>query len=417
MRFNKKDIDITYVLLILIVFTLPLFTVLNSLFIILLTLWSIVLIGQNRKSMNLKVNGPPVFIFSMLFILYFLAFLKDGVFTYGYILEKKMSLLVLPFSVAICSRTINQSKFINVLIAFCLSVALACLLSFNNRWDLLISGPSVDTSDVLIIHRPYFGLYAFFAVLCLIYIIPYFKKKWKKILSLISIVFFIYFSFLIYAKMAMLAFLGCIILSGICWLIIERKYLLTAVISFASIGVLIISFFIYPVFPEMIGKVFRAEPFDIDQNWIYFLSMNLRFAIWDCSWFVLNSDYNWLLGAGLGQQQLLDSCYATQSIWIKYSVDPTFLEGFIYNAHNEFLHTWLDLGIIGPAVLIFIGYYSIKKSIEYKNVFYLSFLLLFFFCNLTESMLSSQKGIVLYSFFNSLIFCFARKNSESKSLS
>jgi O-antigen ligase len=143
-------------------------------------------------------------------------------------------------------------------------------------------------------------------------------------------------------------------------------------------------------------------------RWVYSLSLNTRFAIWDCSWSLLKQDYHWLCGAGLGNQTQLDQCYPTA--WVKYGVDPSqgidpaFLENTTFNPHNEFLQAWLDTGILGVACLVVVIIFSITAAIRQKNYLYLAFLIFFFLCCLSESLLVRQKGIVFYAFFNALLF-------------
>jgi len=405
MKIDLMEREYSYPLIILVAVTLPFFTVPNSFLIILLTFWAIILLIRDKKiRANLGKHVIPIAVFSLIFALYVFAFIKDGVFEYWYIIEKKMSLFAIPISLGTFSINLNQSKLKIILVAFCISTASAITVSFIGHWDLLSFTNRFDTESFLIIRRPYFGLYALFCVLCLIYLVPKFNLFWQKSIAVAGIIFFVGFSLLIYAKMSILAFLGTLIASGIVWGIIRRKYSALLITTSALFLLSICGFLLSQSFRQVSEKIFSGEPFQIDEKWIYFLSINMRFAIWECSWSVLTENGNWLWGAGLGHQQLLNTCYEGQSIWIKYNVNPTFLQGSTFNSHNELFHCWLDLGILGLVALIFTGAYSITKALQSKNILYFSFLVLFFLCCMTESMLSVQKGVVFYSFFNSVIF-------------
>ena len=81
---------------------------------------------------------------------------------------------------------------------------------------------------------------------------------------------------------------------------------------------------------------------------------------------------------------------------------------FVYNmrlnALNQFFQTYIALGILGALLLIFMlvlpGWFAIRRI----HFIYFSFLAVFMFNILVESMLEVQAGVVYYAFFNSLFF-------------
>jgi O-antigen ligase len=77
-----------------------------------------------------------------------------------------------------------------------------------------------------------------------------------------------------------------------------------------------------------------------------------------------------------------------------------------YNAHNQYLQTYLGVGITGFLVLIGCLGLALLVAFKYSNPLYLSFILLFAFHILVESMLERQAGVVFYAFFNALLFYF-----------
>jgi O-antigen ligase len=74
------------------------------------------------------------------------------------------------------------------------------------------------------------------------------------------------------------------------------------------------------------------------------------------------------------------------------------------NAHNQFLQTYIALGILGALLLIFMlvlpGWLAIRRI----HFIYFSFLAVFTFNTLVESMLEVQAGVIYYAFFNALLF-------------
>jgi O-antigen ligase len=131
----------------------------------------------------------------------------------------------------------------------------------------------------------------------------------------------------------------------------------------------------------------------------------LREAIWRCSMDVVSA--HWLTGVGTGDvQDSLQAAYERRKFYFASRYNA-------YNAHNQFLQETLAYGIAGLAVFaacllapLLLYYGSTDKQL------YILFLLSFFIICLTESILEISKGIVFYSFFNS-IFAFVPANLKT----
>jgi len=84
------------------------------------------------------------------------------------------------------------------------------------------------------------------------------------------------------------------------------------------------------------------------------------------------------------------------------------------NAHNQYLQTYIALGIPGALLLILMlvlpGWLAVRRI----HFIYFSFLAVFAFNILVESMLEVQAGVIYYAFFNSLFF-FGWKAMDSPS--
>lgn len=404
-------VNLQVVLLVSVITSLPYFIVLNSFLIVLTAINSIAIyaIDRERKSLS-KKEMTIVFVFASLFILYFVVMVISNQYNLWFILEKKFSILIFPIIFAITHHKLTKQHLHLVLIAFVVSTLFAAAITFNGRLNLLFGiRPEDDIDSYLIFRRPYFGLYCLFSVIISGYLWSKYSNWILRGLFLLVAIFFIYFSSLIYAKMAILGFAITLFFLVVTFLWSKHQFrklgLLLGTIMFGLAFIVLIT----PNLQLVIHKVLRFEPFDFSKyQWIYFLSLNMRFAIWECSWNLLNQDFNWLYGCGLDHQQLLDQCYySSDAIWIKYGILPELQENFPYNAHNEYLHTWLDAGIFGLILLLSIILFSLRIAVKRRNFLYFSFLLFFFFCCATESMFSVQKGIVFYSFFNSF-FAFNR---------
>jgi O-antigen ligase len=75
------------------------------------------------------------------------------------------------------------------------------------------------------------------------------------------------------------------------------------------------------------------------------------------------------------------------------------------NAHNQYLQTYIAVGIPGFLVLILMLFIPLIQSFRTGNILFLLLLVLVSFNLLFESMFERQAGVVFYAFFNGLFFC------------
>ncbi|RDC62978.1 hypothetical protein AHMF7616_01577 [Adhaeribacter pallidiroseus] len=124
-------------------------------------------------------------------------------------------------------------------------------------------------------------------------------------------------------------------------------------------------------------------------------STNIRVGIINCAYQLISA--NWLFGVGTGDSQdYLNKCY-------KDSKFSSLMYQDSYNTHNAYLEIWSKNGVFSFILLIIILIMPLTISFKYDNIIYFSFLFIFCLTSLTESTLNSQKGVVFYSFFNSLL--------------
>ena len=133
-------------------------------------------------------------------------------------------------------------------------------------------------------------------------------------------------------------------------------------------------------------------------------SVNSRKVIWYCSIATLKTDNHWLWGVGTGDvQDHLTNCYKDKNKYL--------YEHREFNAHNEYLQTFVRNGIFGLLSLLGIILLLSKAGLQHKSYVYLGFLIFFLISNLTESMLSRQAGVIFFTCFNSL-FVFTLFNKK-----
>ena len=136
------------------------------------------------------------------------------------------------------------------------------------------------------------------------------------------------------------------------------------------------------------------ETYQATSDGVYTYSTGIRKSLWKAGLQAIGQ-VNPLFGAGTGdvKQAVKEASNLSGDSNILQSYDP----------HNQFIYTQIGLGFTGLASLLMCFYFPGWFAYRAKNYFYLVFLLLFTMVCSTESALESQKGIVFFSIFNSLL--------------
>lgn len=105
---------------------------------------------------------------------------------------------------------------------------------------------------------------------------------------------------------------------------------------------------------------------------------------------------NPLTGVGTGDvMKKLMNKYETKNM--------TCLKDKRINAHNQFLETYVGIGIVGFALLLLLTFYPLVYSIKHHQILLSVFSLAIIVGFMFESMLNTQAGVVFYSLFYSLL--------------
>ncbi|MGV3540090.1 MAG: O-antigen ligase family protein, partial [Rufibacter sp.] len=145
--------------------------------------------------------------------------------------------------------------------------------------------------------------------------------------------------------------------------------------------------------------VLHQERFTYDTQ---FSGLTIRLLFWKYAVEIIDQENAWLLGVGTGDSQdELIQMYKKHNLYLGNSIikDTGYLH---YDTHNQFVETFLKIGLLGVLYLLFYLIKDILLAINKKDILFLSFLVIFIFFSLTESTLQSNKGIVFFAFFNSL---------------
>ncbi len=254
---------------------------------------------------------------------------------------------------------------------------------------------SSNIQDLPFIHHTYVSMYVNFSVILSLY---FFEKhiiiKPRSIWLIIS-VFFGIIIWLLESRAGMVLYALIIIV----WLIYIAQRLNYPKLLSRSVIVIILGMSIF-----FITKNKRFKPI---LNMVIYSSVNqqktnepkiipIRFRIWDSSLDVIQN--NFLTGVGTGDVKTeLKNSYKSNEYFNCYTKR--------LNAHNQFIETFIKLGIIGFLLQILLFLIPIYYSIKEKHYLLLSLIFILLFYWFVESMLCRVSGIAFFVlFYNYLVF-------------
>jgi O-antigen ligase len=232
----------------------------------------------------------------------------------------------------------------------------------------------------------YFSLFAVFSIL--IFIREVFRpglKLWMLGLLYAAILFLVLFVVLLASRASVLA-LFCMFGFTLIWFWKEKQAFPFKILFFVSFFFVVLATFSIPLLNQRFKEAINHEnQFTLEKVGG---GTSFRFAKWKSAWALVQE--NPLLGIGPGDVQ--------EALNIRYLKDrhPQILN---LNAHNQYLQTWLGLGLPGLIFLSVAFIYLIRRR-KYASI---GFAIVFSICILTESMLEIQKGILFFAFFYVLL--------------
>ena len=358
--------------------------------------------------------------------------IKNGLFN----TEKKIFFFLLPVIMA----TIKiRSVYLNLLLkSFIVSSFLAVVICFGvalqhshhpdripqnfdyaNSEEFKVLNPDIsrtwsyfsynELSSGIHIHPTYLGLYITFSILLLIHFYKqeeHYLRAWEKGGMLLLALLFSIFILLLSSRAITIAYIASCI-AGLIWAFFNTGKASLAITG--SIAIIILSaasVMLNPISRYRSYQEFAQSPLALETDKLYTTSSSIRLSLW---WLGIKSINisNWIIGNGSG-----DAINVMKATAQKYSITNTINS---YDPHNQFIYTFLTLGISGLLALaaclltpLFLQGFSI-------SFLYISFMGVVLILCLTESVFESQKGIVFFSLFNSL-FVFQFQTIRSSQL-
>lgn len=397
-------------LLMSIAFTMPFSIRINSLLII---LCSVNLIASGKIISRIKALITNKIIVTML-LFFFIHIISVCVSNNQKealaIIERRLSFVVFPFLLF----NIDAKVYFNAIIrAFILGVFIALSVCFAFALNVYIKTGGIEGffyhkfSDIININAVYLSCYTVFAIFLLL--IENVMEQKFKILKHLLLVFLCIMCVLLNSKLMLAMLLFGLLFSLFRNTIIDasRKKLLILFVLLITLSL----FFI----PNVKSR-FKAEfstHFEVvgQQRYNYdtpFSGTSLRLVIWKYSYEIMKESKAWLFGIGTGDfQDELNKKYKSSNM---YTGNPELHDtGYLgYGPHNQYIETFLSMGLIGLVLMGYLIYHLISYFIKVKDSIALFFSILVSSFLITESAISTQKGIVFFVFFSVL---FLSRNS------
>ncbi len=333
--------------------------------------------------------------FALSAILYFLLFLISGLYsqnlaTWGSDLEAKLPLLVVP--ILLFSQAQYSKKVVNIVLW---ALTFGCFV-----FTIYIHYVQLSDAEPLrsLVHHNsymnviYFSMYlsvVLFFLLKNIITSPSSPKRW---LYIIAAIFAHYALFAFASRMAILATivveLGVVFLWKI---IIERKFITGVALLLLTLA-------------ANAGSLYASDNALKRFQTLSSGEQTVRLKIWEASWTSIKKSP--IIGYGSGDtKDILRPVYDE----IDYSKGAKKNQ----NSHNQYLETWLSIGIIGLLIFMTGGVSAWFQSWKREHYIFCIFLALVFLNLLTESMFERQQGTYFVAFFGSLLLWNEELNETS----
>lgn len=339
-------------------------------------------------------------------------------------LEKKAALFAIPVFIGL-DRQIDFVGFrqcmLSLVLGCCISIWFCLLLAFRNYFQTgntsflfyhALSWPLDELNAI------YFSFFTFTGLVFGHYLI---RIKYS-LLANIRWQIFVIFSLL----------MGLVLLSSRLFIVLTLLYLSRlAFQNFAKLvskhmrmaGIIIVISFLGGVlflsqirdrFDQLLDsqfEVLQQDQFTYDTP---FNGLTIRLLLWRFAGEIMTEEKTYLLGTGVGDaQDLLDATIVKHNV---YHGNPSLGDqGYLgYNFHNQFVETWVQLGLVGSLIwLLLLSLGWRKWNWDWNHPFlYFSVAVLCF--SLIESFLERQHGVVFFALFVSIFQIISEHEAPQK---
>ena len=389
-------------LIILILITLPLGFVVNSISIILFFVGSFLL----KIFRNKKIEFDTTTLLLIMFYGFCVSSLlwTDSIANTKIALSRFLSFLLIPlgFSVRI-SRKLQTEKIFKIFSKSLVLYALYCIIlaiikALRNK-DISYLFYHKLSGNISNMSAIYLSVFISFAIAYHV------NKKIKSKLDILCLLLLSLFLILLSSKIVITVTL----LSSTLILLKNLKLKKLSFIHIGFTGIVLLLFFLASfnfynrvekeIYKTKINEVLTKKEFGHVYDWT---GSGLRIFQIKAFTEILSDKKKYLFGLGLNNSQK-----SLNDKYNEYDLYPGFQN---YNFHNQYIQILSELGFVGLLIVGSIFITMLKQAIFNKDYFLLSFIFLILFVFMTESFIWRQRGMV---FFITVLLLFNRKNNEA----
>jgi O-antigen ligase len=363
--------------------------------------------GRFIKNFPLVFKQPDRFLtfsFSFFYLIYLVGMSYSHNMAYGWFdLEIKLSLFIFPLIFSTLDESALDLKEIRhicgMFVMGCVTGSLVLLIhAFYTKMAFNMDDAFVYTRLSWSFHPGYLAMYFSFAIAILadFTVLNYRTISHRtKAGMLILVMFLVAMIFLLSSK----AGVGSLMIITVLYIlyVMLRKKMIKAGITMIILSAL--SFYAaFNIFPYVSGRISKSE--SITRQYENSIrtdtsSTTERLVIWKTSWGIIKQHFIFGVGTGDVKDELLKN-YEDNDLLVIYQRK--------LNTHNQYLETFIALGVTGfLALLLMLGLPAVQ-AIRTGLYVYFAFIIIFSFNILVESMLEVQAGVLFYAFFNTLLF-------------
>lgn len=362
----------------------------------------IVLIQSKFRIVKLQVKNG-VWWFMSLYVFYLIGSLwTEYTSELNSELETKLSLLIFPI-LFLFTKPLPKNILNKVLLNFVLGCFINVIASTINGYECFLNEGIAEcfysSRLAFSFHPSYLAMYLNFAVAILLYLdvhklSPYYIKRW---MIWVLIVIFSGFLVLLSSKMGIIG-LFVVLIVFFLYHLKFYSWKRTIIKSLAPVVVFTICLLLAPVTQKRLQKLSEVVKSKANHEEIAVAQIEsnaARINIWEIAFSLAQS--NFLYGLGTGD--------VSETLAAEYQKNGM-LEAAEkrLNCHNQFLETFLAIGVFGFLLLAAFMLLGIVLALRRKSFIYLIFIVICGCHFMVESMLESQAGVVYFAFFNCLLF-------------
>lgn len=370
--------------------------------VLLLLLLLVGLFRRRKSEWRAALRAPLVWVSMAFYLLHVLSLsYTTDLLQGGRELETKFSFLLGPLLLLAYGQSQRQAQQWRLRLAFVLGnlgVMLAALgyaayrVGITGHWYYIREGGTYqryffqyETFSEPFMHPGYLATYAGIALLILLHGLH--QKRWRQMRwAWAGVGLLVLGLILLQGRMNVLALLLVLAGWGLVWAWQKGKGIW---LLYGLLGAGLLGLGVYTLAPDSLLKRYLALPhFEYQMDGDQFNSATYRLAEWRCASDALQVAPWW--GHGVGDSQAaLEASYRQLHFWKG-------LEGH-FNAHNQYLETWLAVGLPGVLLLLLLLALYLRRFARERRWDMLAALVFLALCMLTESMLERAWAVVLFN--------------------